>query len=372
MNLFAYTTDIFKLAYQRKHDRLIKPRFINFLLTYKCNARCLMCGIWDIYRRDPQKAKQELTLEDIEKILIANKSFLSSVSHIGFTGGDPLLMRDDFVDIVRIFQKHLPEARLGVQTNGLLPDLARTKLKEIITFYPELILAVSVDGIDQTHSKVRGVDNAFDLAVQTINYAKGLGVKLITCGMTLTSYNYNEIIAVKEKVKSLGCEFSCFLAEEADYFNNYSSESDCSLSSEQKSKIAKQLGTFSAYHYFMDNLRLLLEGKRIPKVVCFSGFSSLVIDPYGNVKPCILKVKNVADDIFGNINDQPLEVILNSQKAKSIKQKIKQCNCWCQCESTSSVFVYPLDTLKWFIFYCKDKRGFLKINVKRAVNTKLR
>ena len=369
-HLFTYFGDILKLAYRRKFDLSLKPRFINFLLTYKCNARCLMCNIWSIYKQNPHKAGEELIPAEIEGFLKTNKDFLSSLVHVGFTGGEPLLLRDDFVDIVKIFRECLPWAKLGVQTNGLNPGRAKKILKEIISFYPEFSLAVSIDGTSGTHSKIRGVDNAFPRALQTIDSAKQLGIGRITCGMTLTPYNYGEISQVKELVEGLGCEFSCFLAEEADYFNNPVQErQDYCLSKEQRQAVATQLRKIASRHYFMDNLRLILEGRRRPRVACFSGFTSLVIDPYGNVKPCILKVKGVDDALFGNIKEEKLESMLLSQKALNIKQKVKKCNCWCQCETSSSAVVFPLDVLRWFMFYCSDRRGFLKGNFRRAMES---
>lgn len=359
-NIFTYLGTIFEALWIRRFNFSSQPRFINFLLTYNCNARCKMCNIWSTYNQNPQKSEEELTLDEIEQFLEINKGFLSRLIHVGFTGGEPLLMRDDFVDVVRIFRKHLPGVQLGVQTNGLDPDLAKSRLEKIVSFYPDFSLAVSLDGIKDTHSRMRGIDSAFDKAIKTINYAKGLGIQRITCGMTLTPYNFEEITQVKALAEKFGCEFSCFLAEQAEYFNNHNHLNSYSLSEEQKREIAKQLMNIARDHYFMDNLRLLLEGKRKPRVLCFSGFTSLVVDAYGNVKPCILKVKGIDDDIFGNIKEKNLASMLRSQKVKRIRQKIKQCNCWCQCEVSSSVVVCPLDVLWWFAFYCRSKKLFLK------------
>tara|TARA_B100000315_G_scaffold257278_1_gene305603 strand:- start:1376 stop:2362 length:987 start_codon:yes stop_codon:yes gene_type:complete len=325
-----------------------------------------MCNIWDIYGNSPEKLKNELSLDDIRNFLTLNKDFLSNLGHVGLTGGEPLLLRDDFVDIVKAFREILPWVEVGVQTNGLVPDLARAKLREIVSFYPQFSLAVSIDGVDSTHSDMRGHPSAFDNAIQTIKYAKDLGIERITSGMTVTPYNYKEITQVKKLVEEMGCEFSCFLTEEADYFNNQAILGECILSGAQRKKVAEQLQEITKDHYFMDNLRLLLEGKRKPKILCFSGFTSLVIDPYGNIKPCILKVKGIDDDIFGNIKEGKLESILQSKKAIAIKEKIKKCHCWCQCEVSSSALIFPLDVLKWFIFYCRDKKAFLRNNLKHV------
>ena len=102
-----------------------------------------------------------------------------------------------------------------------------------------------------------------------------------------------------------------------------------------------------------------MQGKRKRELPCYSGFTSLVIDPYGNVKPCILKTKGINDDIFGNIKTSPLRAILTSSKAQVIRNHVKKCSCWCQCEVSSSAIFAPFDVMKWFVFYCPDKKGFI-------------
>lgn len=357
--LFEYGRDIIKLHFRRRANLYIKPLFINFIATYRCNAKCIMCNIWRRYAENDNLSKEELSVGEIEKFIIDNINEFDKLKTVGFTGGEPLLMRSDFVEIVRVFRKKLPYVRLGVQTNGLMPELANERLKEILSFYPAFSLAVSIDGIGDKHSKVRGVPDAFKKATQTINYAKQLGIKNITCGMTLNKLNYKDINQIRDYVQALGAEFSCFSAEVSEYFNNDLIKDNLSLDEEELREVIRQLSACCGYHYFMDNLRLQLEGKRKRLLPCFSGFTSLVIDPYGNVKPCVIRVKGIEEETFGNLKNSLLRDMLTSLKAKRIKEKIKECSCWCQCEVSSSCLVAPFDIARWFLFYCRDKKGFL-------------
>lgn len=357
--MVKYIFEIFKLNLARSFNCPIKPRFINFLLTYRCNARCKMCRVWNVYREKPELQKEELSLEDIESFFLKNPGYLSKLRNLGFTGGDPLLMRSDFVEIVRLAKRYLPGAHMGVQTNGLIPELARERLKEILGFYPDFSLAVSLDGIGETHARMRGIEGAFEKAKQTIRFARELGISNITAGMTIVPHNYNELLQVKKLAEGLGLEFSCFPAEVSDYFNNQALGS-FGLSKEELITFVKELKDSCAYHYYMDNLRLQLEKKRKRSVPCFSGFTSLVIDPYGNVKPCVLNVKGTDSDVFGNIKNNTLKEILTGPHADKIRKNIKGCSCWCQCEVSSSVIFYPFDILSWFIFFSSDRRGFLR------------
>jgi len=357
--LLKYIFDTIKFNHARRLNLIIKPLFINFLLTYRCNARCIMCNVWDLYNQDPARLNEELTLGEIKKFILDNLGFLSELRNLGLSGGDPLLMRNDFVEIVKAIRFYLPGVHLGVQTNGLIPELARERLKEILSFCQDFSLAVSIDGIGDTHAKVRGVPGAFKKAMQTIKYAQEIGISNITAGMTINKYNYEEIKDVKRHTESLGVEFSCFPPEISGYFNNLTING-FQLAREERDYVARQLKKLCGYHYYMDNLRLQLEGKRERKLPCFSGFTSLVIDPYGNVKPCVLKVVALEDDCFGNIKNSSLKAMLTSGHANKIREKIKKCSCWCQCEVSSSVMICPSDMLRWFIFYCPDKKGFLR------------
>lgn len=328
----------------------VKPRYINFLVTYKCNGRCVMCDIWKRYQDNKELANEELTLEEIKNFLERDKPFLSELRHIGLTGGEPFL-REDLAEIIRAIRQILPRTTTGPQTNGLLPELVKERLKEIKEFYPEVGLAVSLDGIGETHDKIRGVKGAFGKAIKTIEYAKGLGIESITSGMTILSSNHNQILKVAKLVESHGCEFSCFLPDSSYYF--YNPNKSYQLSDEERKEVIEELRNFS-YHYYMDNLRLQLEGKRKKTFSCYSNYTSVVIDPYGNVVPCILR-----SEIMGNIREKPLKEIMYGKKAKEIRKKLKNCTCWNQCEVSSSALVDPFGVIRWFLT-SSDKKGFLQ------------
>lgn len=330
----------------------IKPQFINFIATYKCNSRCTMCDIWKKYLKDEQLAQKELSRDEIKTFFESNREYLNEIKSVGITGGDAFL-REDIVGIVEDLHITIPHSAIGIQTNGLLPEMICGKIEAIKKFYDGFGLAVSLDGIGETHDKVRGVKGAYQQALKTIEGAKKLGVSSITTGMTVSSLNYRQIHEVKEVSESMGCEFSCFLADTSDYFDNVDSN-NYKLSEYQIKEVVECLKEFQ-HHYYMDNLRLQLEHKRKRNVPCYSGYTSIVIDPYGNVKPCIL-----SPEVFGNIREISLYEIVNSDKAWEIRRKLTGCTCWSQCEVSSSAIVAPLDVVLWWVFRCNNKKGFLK------------
>ncbi|MGD9129886.1 MAG: radical SAM protein [Candidatus Woesebacteria bacterium] len=337
---------------KRKLKLSTKPLFINFAITYQCNSRCQMCRIWKKYQQCPSLLKKELSAKDIKNFVSKNQNFLADVKSIGLTGGEAIL-RKDIVKIVRTLHRYLPKARIGIQTNGLNPSLIEEKLKIIKKFYPKISLAISLDGIAQTHDQIRGVKNAFKNFKKTAKVAQELKIKDLTSGLTINKKNIEQIEAVADLVESLGFEFSCFLADESDFYFNNRGQKKLRLDQKSRKKLIGVLKKFN-YHYFMDNLRLQLEKKTSRTLACYSGYTSIVIDPYGDVRACILR-----SEIFGNIKNKQLKNILFDQHGWQVRKKLEGCSCWSQCEVSTSAIVDVFDTVKWFIKYA-DKKMFLK------------
>ena len=72
------------------------PILCNYYLTYRCNAKCSFCDIWE-------KPSPYITLEDVK----ANFKDLKKlgVKVIDFTGGEPLLHRE--IDKILVLAKEM-------------------------------------------------------------------------------------------------------------------------------------------------------------------------------------------------------------------------------------------------------------------------
>jgi radical SAM protein with 4Fe4S-binding SPASM domain len=104
--------------------------------------------------------EKELTFEEIKGVIDQLREM--KVFSINFGGGEPLL-RKDFVDIV----KYASDLNFGIilSTNGyLVNDDFLDKLEDLKTF----TVQVSVDGLEKTHDKFRGVKGSFNKAVNAL------------------------------------------------------------------------------------------------------------------------------------------------------------------------------------------------------------
>jgi MoaA/NifB/PqqE/SkfB family radical SAM enzyme len=134
------------------------PVLCNYYLTYRCNATCSFCDIWE--RPSPYAEPETVfqNLRDLKRL---------GVKVIDFTGGEPLLHRQ--IDVL------LEEAKkLGfittLTTNTLLYPKWAEKLKGQVD-----MLHFSLDSpIEEEHNQSRGV-NCFQHLQESISIAKKLG-----------------------------------------------------------------------------------------------------------------------------------------------------------------------------------------------------
>lgn len=163
--------------------RLIKhPVLCNYYVTYRCNAKCGFCDIWE--RPSPY-----VTLEQVEENLLALKKL--GVKVIDFTGGEPLLHRQ--IDQFFALAKRL-KFITTLTTNGLLYPKLAERLKGKVD-----MLHFSLDTADKKkHDTMRGVA-CFDFVMESIRLAKSIGERPDIL-FTVFETNKADIQAVYEQI----------------------------------------------------------------------------------------------------------------------------------------------------------------------------
>ncbi|VAW28250.1 Fe-S oxidoreductase, radical SAM superfamily [hydrothermal vent metagenome] len=163
--------------------RLINhPVLCNYYLTYKCNAKCSFCDIWEIPSR-------YASLEVIYQNFIDLKKL--GVKVIDFTGGEPLLHPK--------LSKILAKAKelnfiTTVTTNTLLYPKKAESLAGLID-----MLHFSLDSsVAEEHNQMRGVA-CFDYVMKSIEIAKKLGERPDIL-FTVFKENFKEIKPVYEQI----------------------------------------------------------------------------------------------------------------------------------------------------------------------------
>ena len=131
------------------------PVLCNYYVTYRCNATCSFCDIWE--RPSPY-----ITLENAKSNFKALKKL--GVKVVDFTGGEPLLHRQ--------IDELLREAKKAglittITTNGLLYPKYASRLRGLVD-----MLHFSLDSPNRDeHDQSRGV-KCFDKVMESIQIAK--------------------------------------------------------------------------------------------------------------------------------------------------------------------------------------------------------
>jgi len=334
---------------------LFMPYELNFAITYRCISHCKICNIWK------KKPKGELSLEEIKKIA-RNAGF---IHWLRLTGGEPFL-RKDYVDIVKAFDKNLDLFFLISPTNGLLPDLVGKQVEKTLkTYQKRYIVAVSIDGPQSIHDRIRGTKGAWDKAVETLLRLKQLEAEYsnfrVFIGYTISPYNLGLFKKTFDDLKKITAitplDFHINLFQSSDifygiqmpnmkrsYFTAVNSEIDTILEMQGRRSIILDHVSGLAQKHLKLAQQFLKTGKM--PVDCNIFNLSCFLDPVGNVYPC-----TVFDRKLGNVRDYKydLKSVMQSETAKKVREEIKdgKCpKCWTPCEAHQMILSNYFKLLK--------------------------
>jgi radical SAM protein len=150
------------------------PFLVYWELTRACDLACRHCRAEAMAER----SAEELTLEEIQRVLKGIKGFGRRLPHLVLTGGDPL-KRPDFFDILDYADRL--ELRLSVAPSGT-PLLTR-EVFQIFRATGVESISLSFDGSSrEKHDGFRGVPGCFDRTVEAAHQAReeGLGLQINT------------------------------------------------------------------------------------------------------------------------------------------------------------------------------------------------
>jgi His-Xaa-Ser system radical SAM maturase HxsC len=165
--------DLLRLWPDRKELRTIYRRnavHSSFLLTERCNHYCLMCS-------QPPKDIDDRWI--IDEILAALPLIDRSTRAITFTGGEPTLLGDDFLRILRAAKSYLPETAIHILSNGRRFIEAEFVAKYADIHHPDIMLGIPLySDLSTIHDHVVQADGAFDETIRGILNLKRHGQRV--------------------------------------------------------------------------------------------------------------------------------------------------------------------------------------------------
>ena len=315
--------------------RPIPVGYVIIAATYTCNAKCMMCNLHNLYREQPDLAHKEIDLAIILDAL-KKSSVLRNISHIDLTGGEPFLRKGLKHFINELFR--LPAIDLvTINTNGILTSKILDDVGGILSELNErqrFSLSVSIDGIGNLHDTIRGVPRAFNRIDKTVAALSKLRDQYpqfaLRSNAVIQQANVHTLQPIQAywKKNNMAGAFSVVQTPFYTHSSAQNTYNDIRMFNKQdlsivKAAVPKSRGT----NYYLD------QGCVRP-LHCFAGYSAMCIDPFGTVYPCNFLTGNELYRI-GNIQDNGIDTIWTSPRARTVRNKIKVCpytQCWNGCE----------------------------------------
>jgi len=163
------------------------PIIAGHKLLYRCNLECKMCPFW---RREDEEL---LRLPD--EIRVMDALARAGVSFLGFEGGEPLL-RPDLPEILEAAHERF---HTSLVTNGWLLEHRLPELADHLD-----LLFVSLDGIGETHDRLRGIPRSFERAVKGMRAAREEVPTVISHTVTRDNLDHAERIVELAKELEVG------------------------------------------------------------------------------------------------------------------------------------------------------------------------
>ena len=326
------------------------------IVTYRCNARCNMCNRY----KKPSKPEEEISIETIKKF---PKMYFTNI-----TGGEPFI-RTDLKDIVRELYKK--SDRIVISTNGFFTD----RIVDLCKEFPNIGIRISIEGLEETNNKIRGLDNGFQRGYTTLKKLRKMGMKDVGFGMTVQDANCKDLVPLYQISNEMGMEFATASLHNSFYFveakniihnrpmvaKQFENLVNELLNSNSPKKWFRAYFNHGLINYIYGQKRLL---------PCDMSFDTFFIDPYGDVMPC----NGTKDkEVMGTLNEQSWDELWNSPEAEKVRSKVRCCDrdCWMIGSVSPAMHKYIWKPAFWVIqhkflrFFKKKKYSMYELKIVR-------
>jgi MoaA/NifB/PqqE/SkfB family radical SAM enzyme len=327
------------------------PIQLTYFVTRRCNARCSFC----FYAAESRGGAPELSLEETERV----SSSLGKLLWLAFSGGE-VFLREDIVDLARVFYRNNRPSLILLPTNGILTNTIRERTEAILKSCPEsaVVVKLSLDGTREIHDSLRGVPGAFDRTLETYHALREflgrypnfeLGVNTVFCSANQESVG--EVIELVGELDDVRTHtVSLIRGQVPDPSLKGPDREEYRRASE---KIRSMVGRKPSCRYrfrggklkvAQDILqrRLIYETERQNRrlIPCYAGKLTLVLDEKGDVYPC-----EILGEPMGNVRESgyDLSAILRGDRGRKLAASIAEGDCHCthECYFMMNIFFNP-------------------------------
>ncbi len=345
-----------------------RPIHLTLFVTSRCNARCQHCFY---INRDKTPLKEnemspemspemssEMSLNEYEKL----SRGMGSLIWLAFSGGE-IFLRDDLVEISRVFYENNKPSIMLYPTNGLMPDKTLSVMEQVLGECPESIITVklSIDALGDKHDQMRGKAGSFELVLETHERLKGLLGKYknfeLGVNTLISNENQQDMDSAIDFVQGMdGVRMHTISLVRGDVENGLK-DVDPAIYEAAIKRLEDEFraGTSPVYSFRGAKLKAaqdLIQRRIIHKIMsgkgrqlpCYAGRLNLVVTENADVYPC---EKFEPDFLLGNlrkawVNEWGLKDILTSSHAKEIIKRIEDtCYCTHECYIMTNILFNP-------------------------------
>lgn len=325
--------DLHKLVRREVNFHRVRPTHALIFLTYRCSSRCQTCEIWKWKDAGIAVKERELGLEDWKRFV--DMLVEMEISNVELFGGDALLRRDILPELVRYL------CRSGIQA-----DLVTNSLSMDRQLAQELVeaglrdIAFSVDGVGETHDRVRGVDGSFErvkAAIRHVLEARGDSrTPGVICNCTISALNVDSFEQVVPFAAEMGAddvhlEYAGGITAEnarrsvvdgitarplyrAEPGESFLLDRDQAIMLKRKLVRLKESARDLPCEVSTRNIDVLtvdnLVNSTFPNKKCYMIRYFIAVDPYGNIVGCPF----FTNYLLGNVRDEPIRSIWSGER----------------------------------------------------------
>lgn len=313
------------------------PKDAVIAVTHQCNAHCLMCNIW---RRGGDDA---LRPDDLRKLPLGLRT-------VNLSGGEPFL-RDDLPEFVDVVHRRCRGATITISTNAYLPERIERMMREIVQIDRTVRLAVSLDGLEATHDRVRGDEGAFRQAMECIERLRADGYHGLRLSMTLSAQNAEDLLAVADLADRLGLELGVVAAHGAPTHLGIDQTQLATmptwLRDPFEALVARWLRSWRPKLWARAHFAAYTYGRlagRPWQSACRAGRDFFFLQADGTVYSCSSHGRRM-----GNIREQDWQDIWNSAAGDGARSASRRCpeRCWMICTARSVYRRRPVGVMLW-------------------------
>ena len=335
------------------------PRAMCFYVTYRCNMRCKMCGIWKQNRLDPG-----MSLKELSRIL--SDLLFSKLEYININGGEPNL-RDDLSEIVELFIDKFPNLKtITINSNGLPFKRAVSNIERISHICKEnnirFSVSISLHKIGKEYDKIAGIENAYIKVKKTLKALKEIQNKnrfYLAINCVITNLNLFSVGEMSKWSKKEQIPVNFTLGEIRERFNNLDMKDDIEIKDEKKDflikffrTLAKEKSIFTHHVFRYKVLADMIELKKKRNISCHYAIGGVILGPYGKLYYCPHSKaigncrNNFAYDIYYSKRN------LEYRKKKLLNEECKKCPPY-----TFNRIELEKDILKYLTFLIKKQKN---------------